>query len=367
MQLTTNRDELGKVLGTLLRIVNPSALLESLRGVRLEVTGGVLSIHATNLEIGVRVQLACTDTQDGAMLINPRTLLDSIKYSSASTVTLAQNDTNLTITLSSGTTTIKSLNDTDFPVIPITDTDLPITLKTNGFISGVRSVLYAVSKSVIKPELASVYLWQDGGELVFVATDSFRLAEKRVAQTLGDDTDATLLIPQKNVQDLVGILEQLEVDTLYAGIEKDQLTLGTDSMRIVVRTLDSAFPDYQKILPKDPTTEATLLKKDLSQILKKTGTFSDKFNKILITATQENSGITIRTANQDVGEMNDTVQAVIEGEDTQVSINHQYLSDCLQSIESDSVVLSFYGVGKPIIVRGVGDKSFTYLVMPMNR
>jgi DNA polymerase III sliding clamp (beta) subunit (PCNA family) len=36
-------------------------------------------------------------------------------------------------------------------------------------------------------------------------------------------------------------------------------------------------------------------------------------------------------------------------------------------IDSDSVTLSFAGVGKPLIMRGVGDASFMYLVMPLNR
>ena len=38
-----------------------------------------------------------------------------------------------------------------------------------------------------------------------------------------------------------------------------------------------------------------------------------------------------------------------------------------QSIDSDSISLSFNGLNKPMVIRGVSDKTFTYLVMPMNR
>lgn len=365
MKFTCSRDELGKALTILMRVVSPSATLESLRGVRIEVAD-TLTLSATNLEIGIRVQVPCTQSEEGVVLINPRVLLDTIKYSDTSTVTIEKKGNTISVRLTSGTTTIKTLNESDFPTIPVKGENLPIQLATKGFVNGIRAVLYAVSRSVIKPELASVYVWQDGQELVFVATDSFRLAEKRISQALDTDGDTSLLIPQKNTQDLVGILEQLEdIGYLQVAIDKDQLAVKAGAVSLTVRTLDSAFPDYRKIIPTEATTTVTLLKKDISQILKKTSIFSDKFNKIRLEVGTD--GLTVSTASQEVGEMSDIIKGVVEGESAQVSLNYQYVSDCLQSIESDSVTLSFYGQGKPVIVRGVGDKSFMYLVMPMNR
>ena len=39
----------------------------------------------------------------------------------------------------------------------------------------------------------------------------------------------------------------------------------------------------------------------------------------------------------------------------------------MQSIDSDSVSLSFCGISKPLTIKGVSDKTFTYIVMPMNK
>ncbi len=41
--------------------------------------------------------------------------------------------------------------------------------------------------------------------------------------------------------------------------------------------------------------------------------------------------------------------------------------DCFQSLETDSITLYFADINKPMVVKGVGDNSFLYLVMPMNK
>ena len=75
----------------------------------------------------------------------------------------------------------------------------------------------------------------------------------------------------------------------------------------------------------------------------------------------------ITTKNMDVGENINNLDAVIKGDDLTISFNYKYIIDCFQSIDSDSISLSFSDVNKPMVIRGVGDKSFLYLVMPMNK
>ena len=69
----------------------------------------------------------------------------------------------------------------------------------------------------------------------------------------------------------------------------------------------------------------------------------------------------------DVGEMSDSIDAALSGEDMDINFHIGYLSDCLSSIESESITLNFSSIGRPLIIQGVSDSSFTYLVMPLNR
>ena len=65
--------------------------------------------------------------------------------------------------------------------------------------------------------------------------------------------------------------------------------------------------------------------------------------------------------------MSDSIDAALSGEDLDINFHIGYIADCLSSVESDSVVLGFAGAGKPLVIRGVSDSSFLYLVMPLNR
>ena len=53
----------------------------------------------------------------------------------------------------------------------------------------------------MKPELSSIYITSQDGELIFAATDSFRLAEKKI-QAKNIDDFGPLLIPLKIFQKL---------------------------------------------------------------------------------------------------------------------------------------------------------------------
>jgi N6-L-threonylcarbamoyladenine synthase len=49
------------------------------------------------------------------------------------------------------------------------------------------------------------------------------------------------------------------------------------------------------------------------------------------------------------------------------NFNYKYITDCFQSIDTDSLNLEFNGLNRPLVIRGVNDKSFLYLVMPINK
>ena len=109
------------------------------------------------------------------------------------------------------------------------------------------------------------------------------------------------------------------------------------------------------------------MKQDLISGLRISNIFSDKFSQVTFNVKPKEKVFEITTKNMDIGENINNIDAVITGEELTISFNYKYIIDCFQSIDSDSVSLSFSDTNKPMVVRGVGDKSFLYLVMPMNK
>ena len=257
----------------------------------------------------------------------------------------------------------------DFPSIPRLNSvgeDLKtIKINSNELLVGFKSVWYSASNSSIKPELGSIFIYNGDNNLVFVSTDSFRLAEKKINTKLKIDFPQTL-IPQKNVSEIIKLFEdyQGEIDIIF---EKNQAAFMIDGLYVVSRLIDGSFPDYKQIIPKSFEATATVLKNDLVSSIKTSNIFSDALNQVRLRVDVKSKTLNIESKNNDVGEYKESIKSAVTGEDIELNFNSRYVIDCIQSISGDSLVLSFGGIGKPLVVSGVSDKSFLYIVMPMNR
>ena len=258
-----------------------------------------------------------------------------------------------------------TISSDDFPVIPKVSSGKNFTIIAKEFLSGLRSVLWSAAVSTIKPELSSVYIHEENDDLVFTATDSFRLAERKIKAKKIRGFDP-ILIPFKNALEIVHTFESFAGE-LDINISKNQLSILADGIHLSSRVVDGTFPDYRQIIPKEFHTEATILKQDFSQALKLSSLFSDNLNQVTISIDVPKKTLGIFTKNNEVGESKQIIKGAIEGESISLSFNHRYIFDCLQSIDGESIVLKVAGAGKPLVISPASNNSFTYLVMSMNR
>jgi DNA polymerase-3 subunit beta len=203
----------------------------------------------------------------------------------------------------------------------------------------------------------------EGGTIKAVATDSFRLAEKKLALT-GTVAPFSMLIPAKNALD---IIQTLPDEAIEIRSDEHQCAFSCPSMMLTTRLITVSYPDYQQIIPKSFVSEATVLRKDFEAILRRSAIFSDTFQKVRLGFTVKDKQVTLSAHNNDVGESSESLSANITGENMELSFNHRYLSAPLSLIPAESITLSASGIGRALVIRGVGDATFLYLVMPMNQ
>ena len=323
-------------------------------------------LKSTNLEAGIEISTPAEVKEKGVLAIPAAILSQTLRSISADKITLSSEEGNLLIESRGTKTLIKSVPHEEFPTLPISENAKGIELSRGKLLKGLQSVSYAASPSMIRPDLGSIYLKVSKGTLVAVATDSFRLAEKTIAES-GAKLEGELLIPLKHALELAHILERLEESTVTLSIDDSQLVLHAPILRFTSRVVDAQFPNYKEIVPKGATTEATLLKADLAEMLRKARVFSGNDMHVGLHTYPKKKIFTATARSNDVGEMSDSIDAALSGDDLDINFHIGYLADALPSIESDSVVLAFAGPGKPLVMRGVSDSSFMYLVMPLNR
>jgi len=365
MKIECSIDRIKKALISVERITGKNLTLPVLGSVLWVATGKTLKLRATNLNIGIEIEVPAKIEKEGVVAVRGDIL--------SSLFSILQGDDNVLFELINGnllvktktsTILLKSISHEDFPTIPIVEGE-DFIISSKKFIDGVKSVYYSASISEIKPEIGSVYIYPEDDMLVFVSTDSFRLAEKKIKikQKL---SFGGILIPFKNITEIIKVFDGLE-DDIKITLQKNQISFSSAGIYLTSRVVNGSFPDYKQIIPKNPTTKSIVLKQDFISSLKISNIFSDKFNQVVLTIKPNEKVFEIESKNTDIGENTTLISGALSGDDVSVNFNYKYILDCFQSIGGDSLSIELSGSNKPMIIKGVGDPSFVYLVMPMNR
>jgi len=366
MKIECIKERLVEAVGRAEKVSGRNPTLPILSGLHLKAIKNNLIIRATNLDLGISITIPVKVIEPGELVVSAHILNSFLNsLTKEKIIILNLKGQTLNVSTDSTETSIKTLSTEDFPIIPEIKDEDDFSLPSKDLVVGLKSVLYASATGSMKPELSSIYISHEGDSLVFVATDSFRLAEKRV-KTKKIPNFKQILIPQKNAAEIIRIFDSVGED-LSLSIEENQVAFRGAGIYLTSRIIDGVFPDYKQIIPKETTSKVVVLKQDLINSLKTALIFSDSFNQLKLTIAPSKKLFEIESKNNNVGENIYAIEAAIEGEDLIINVNHRYLTDCFQSISTDTINLSFSGQTKPIVVTGVGDKSFLYLTMPMNR
>lgn len=366
MVINLGKKELAEAVNTVSRFSErKSATLPALSGIAILAGDAGIKLRATNLETGIDLHVEGTITDPGIVVV-PAQVLRDITSSLGGTggVTIEHAGDTVVITSDGGKSTLKTLPYEDFPTLPLPEAPkAKISLTGSDIHTLISSVVTCASTSTVRPELASVLFKAEGGVLTAVATDSFRLAEKKLTLS-GANPQFSMLIPAKNAVD---ILQALPNTTIEITLNDHQCAFSWKDGVLTTRLVSGSYPDYTQIIPKSFVAEATVLRKDLENTLRRVAVFSDTFQKIKVRFATKEKGVVFSARNTDIGESEDRIQGSLTGEEVELSFNHRYLQAPLPLITADSVSIAASGIGRAVVIKGSGDTSFLYLVMPMNQ
>jgi len=366
MKLELLKKHLEEVIQITSRISNKNLSLPVLGCVVISANQTRSTVRATNLDMSIELQLKSKVLEEGVVAVPAQVFNQAISASSDEKITLESDGSDLKIITKNGEVKLKTIDASDFPTLPYVKegVGVSIQLPSKEFVHALKGVSFAAASSGMRPELASVFFNVSEDGITTASTDSFRLAEIKIPTKTKQSIDP-ILIPARNIPDIiktVGASELVEIR-----IDENQTTYITDGNFITSRVIDGAFPEYNAIIPKDFTTTTTILTEDIVNVLKKVVVVTDQTGQVEFCVHKEKKSFVVNGVNTQVGEIHESVDAVIEGEDIAMYFNIRYILDALNVVSTDSVVFKFSGSGKPLIINEVPNKGFTYLVMPMNK
>lgn len=366
MKLSVTQENLNKALSTVGRVVSTKAALPVLSNVLLSADSSQLRIAATNLEIGINYWIGGKVEQPGALTVPARLLGEFVGNLPGGNLELSAEDANLHVKAKHHNSHINGISAEDFPLIPEVKGGPVLTLDASLFKEALAEVVFAAALDESRPVLAGVFMHIDEGTLVLAATDSFRLAERRIKLPAGHKGELAVIVPSRTMQELVRILGDAEGDVTMH-VADNQVLFRLDNLELVSRLIEGKFPDYQQIIPTTEATAATINVGEFTRITKMANLFARENGGSIRIEVQAEGEIRIMSSASQVGENTSSAECEVAGDDAEIAVNARFLTDALGAIKTEQVSFSTSGKLNPCVLRPVGDDAHDYLhiVMPL--
>jgi DNA polymerase-3 subunit beta len=170
------------------------------------------------------------------------------------------------------------------------------------------------------------------------------------------------MIPKKGMMELNRLVS--EGGNIQFGFKQNNCVVRKGNSMIVIRLLESKFPDYNSVIPTDVKHQIKIAKDSLLDGMKKMVILSnDSYRGVKITLDKNNMELV--SINPDLGNAKDNLEIEYSNEKLEFGFNSRYFIDALQAMESETVELGFIDNSSPCLIKGENDKGFLGLVMPM--
>ena len=368
MKFSIQTDVLKNMTGTLTKIVSRDIPGSSFGCIEINVSKNTLSLKTQQLDFNIVYSSKIKESEEGSVFV-PIQVLDGVINPLIDTlVTVGLVGKKLIISTNTSTSEIFILENIDSVVSVEKPNQKPsFLIRREIFVQGIRNVYHAAAESVIKPEIASIYLYTKDNTVYFVSTDAFRLAEMRFLSDQKEmENDVSVLIPIKSVVKILRVLENLSDTVIDLYIHDSSIFIVTSNTIIKTNSVKGNFPDYKSIIPSNFSVEITLLKTDVLNFLKKAKLFANNLNKLSFSILNEKE-ITLSFDNEIVGLTKNTIPASIKGTIEHLpSFNYRFISDALSVIQDERIIFSVVDdETKPLMIRGVDDSTLTTVVSPL--
>ncbi|MBI5530770.1 MAG: DNA polymerase III subunit beta [Candidatus Doudnabacteria bacterium] len=364
MKIICTQENLKAGLSTVGRIISSTNTLPILNNILLKTENGTLKISSTNLEIAITTQTRCKVEEEGEITVANKTFTELINSLPNKNLTLQAANGELKIETENYHTSVKTLPAEEFPLIPTVEKDKTFTIDTQELKKVINQVAFAASNNQNQLEITGVYMNLEGEELKVVATDRYRLAERKIKASNPKQSQAEAIVPQKAITELSRIIgnqkEQVEIS-----LNENQISISLNETQIISRLIDGQYPDYKQIIPNNFYTTTTIPKQALASALKAAAIFAQSTNSVNFQFSPETQKLIITTESQELGKSEVELPSKIEGREGKVILNHHYVLDCLNNIDAENIVIKVIDDSSPSVIVQENNNEYIYLVMPI--
>ena len=375
MKIFSLQENLKQGLALVGHVAGKNINLPILNNILLKAEQGKIRLVATNLEIGITSVVRGKIEVEGAFTANSKIISDCVNLLPNKKVGLEQRGDDLLVDCENYQAKIKGQSAEEFPLIPEVDRKNYFSAPAEAVRKAISQVIFATALSETRLELSGVLFVFAGNNLTIAATDSYRLAEKKIQIKSTGEEEKKIIIPAKTLQELLRVLSVDLGDEVEGSgqelrfyLSDNQILFTYGSAELVSRLIEGQYPDYQQIIPTSSKTRITIDRQELIRAVKMASLFSKTgINDVNLDFPAGKNQVVVSSVSGQTGENINNLAAKVSGDDNSIVVNYRYLLEGLSSIESEAIKIEVIDSNTPCLVKPEQDQDYLYIIMPIKQ
>jgi DNA polymerase-3 subunit beta len=363
MKFSATREVILKPLHAVIGVVERRQTMPILAHIRVAAQDGKVTMTATDLDVELRAEADVDVATNGEITVPGRKLYDICRaLPEGATVELALASGRATLKAGRSRFTLSTLRAADFPTVEEVAAQQSLTLDRQVFRRLLDKTQFSMAQQDVRYYLNGLLLETAGTTLRAVATDGHRLAITEITLDQEAARGGQVIVPRKGVLELLRLIDGEGTVELTLG--ENHIRGQVDDIRFTSKLIDGRFPDYERVVPKDPHNIVVADRSLLRAGLQRAAILSNEKYRGVRLALDENR-VSMEANNPEQEEAQEELEVSYSGEKMEIGFNVNYLLDALAAVDDDQVELGLGDPNSSCLIKAPGTQESRFVVMPM--
>jgi DNA polymerase III subunit beta len=334
-----------------------------LQHLKIETHEGGIRVLGCDGEMWVERAVACMVHEPGAICLQASLLKDLVSSMPEGDLELKTLDgQGALLTQGASEYRLQTLDAADFPEPPEFGGDGELTMTMSALRAAIDSVIYAVSTDAPRLVLTGVFFSYDGATLTMVATDTHRLAVRKVEQA-GIGSNTTAIVPEKALKALK-VLPVSDDQPITLRFGSGRVGAEAGGAKVVSQLLAGAYPNWERVVPSEATRFWSVEADQLLEKVRRTLILAkDNANRVRFRGLGDQ--IMIAARSEEKGEAKEELAMISDNGDIEIAFNGRYVLDALAAIHGPGLKIEMTESSRPAVFRPADDEGYFCVIMPM--
>lgn len=370
MKFSIKKEILLENLNYVSHAISTKNVIPVLSGIKFDLQKDGLYLVASDNEIDIEVfidkKYIDKIEKTGSIVIQGRFLLEIVRKLEDGLINIEVVD-GLKISLynENSNFNLNGIDSDEFPNLNIEKSNSPIVLDKKIIKTMVNQTIYATSTQESRPILTGLNFKIDKDVFECIATDSYRLAKKTVKLNKAVDNPINIVIPGRNIGELVKIINDDDED-IKIHIFTNKVLFEFNNILFQSRLLNDVFPNINRLIPTEFKYVIKANLNDLFNVVDRASLLTSEKEKNVIKFETDGNILMVKSNTPELGTGEQKLSISKDtDEDIRIAFSAKHMIDALKTINSKDVRILLNSEVSPIILNTDDSDDLLQLLMPI--